>query len=258
MARNALPPARRPSELALDSLVGAGPEIKQGRIRMQPSIDPSDRSGTSGTSEILGTSGVVRTSGNLETSGPPVTLGVRAPGGRDGPLSAIGTSGTSGPSGADAAALRARRSDGGSSDLVHGPAVAPTGLITLTDLGTSDTTDTPRTSDTLGTSGDSGTSDTPSRSGDIGRLSNSGALSTPPTRSTEFVMNDSKLSPREHVKIARPLADEMRDAVWFFSDNGRPRVRLGDLLDEAVRSWLEASKQNYNNNADFPMRGPLR
>lgn len=28
---------------------------------------------------------------------------------------------------------------------------------------------------------------------------------------------------RDHVKVARSLADEMRDAVWFFSEHGRPR-----------------------------------
>lgn len=60
------------------------------------------------------------------------------------------------------------------------------------------------------------------------------------------------------MKLARSLADEMRDAVWFLSEHGRPRVQLGELLDEAVRSWLAAAKATHNEGNQFPVRGRLR
>ena len=64
--------------------------------------------------------------------------------------------------------------------------------------------------------------------------------------------------PWEHVKVRRALADEMRDAVWFLSEHGRPRVRLGELLDEAVSAWLDEVKREHNGGEDFPRRGRLR
>lgn len=63
---------------------------------------------------------------------------------------------------------------------------------------------------------------------------------------------------RDHVKVARPLVEEMRDAVWFLSEHGRPRVLLGELLDEAVRTWLTAAKGEHNDGQGFPVRGRLR
>lgn len=63
---------------------------------------------------------------------------------------------------------------------------------------------------------------------------------------------------RQHVKLRADLADQMRDAVWFLSEHGRPRVQLGELLDEAVTAWLEQSKQAHNGGADFPHKGRLR
>jgi hypothetical protein len=54
------------------------------------------------------------------------------------------------------------------------------------------------------------------------------------------------------------LADEMRDAVWFLSEHGRPRVQLGEILDEAVERWLTEVKQEHNGGKDFPRRGRLR
>jgi hypothetical protein len=50
----------------------------------------------------------------------------------------------------------------------------------------------------------------------------------------------------------------MRDAVWFFSEHGRPRVQLGELLDEAVETWLAEAKKAYNDGQNFPHRGRLR
>lgn len=67
-----------------------------------------------------------------------------------------------------------------------------------------------------------------------------------------------KAIPREHVKLRRDLADEMRDAVWFLSEHGRPRVQLGELLDEAIDAWLIVAKEQYNDGHPFPHRGRLR
>jgi len=50
----------------------------------------------------------------------------------------------------------------------------------------------------------------------------------------------------------------MRDAVWFLSEHGRPRVQLGELFDEAVRAWLDAAKAEHNGGEPFPVRGRLR
>lgn len=63
---------------------------------------------------------------------------------------------------------------------------------------------------------------------------------------------------RDHVKVARDLANEMRDAVWFLSEHGRPRVQLGELLDEAVEAWLARTKTETNGGEPFPKRGRLR
>lgn len=65
-------------------------------------------------------------------------------------------------------------------------------------------------------------------------------------------------TPRDHVKVARPLVDEMRDAVWFLSEHGRPRVQLGELLDEAISAWLKDVKAQHTRGATFPVRGRLR
>lgn len=65
-------------------------------------------------------------------------------------------------------------------------------------------------------------------------------------------------TPRDHVKVSRPLVDEMRDAVWFLSEHGRPRVQLGELLDEAISAWLKTVKAEHTRGAAFPVRGRLR
>ena len=64
--------------------------------------------------------------------------------------------------------------------------------------------------------------------------------------------------PRQHVKLRSDLADEVRAAVWFLSERGRPRVQLGELLDEAVEEWLYVAKKLHNGGQDFPARGRLR
>ena len=63
---------------------------------------------------------------------------------------------------------------------------------------------------------------------------------------------------RDHVKLRRDLADEVRDAVWFLSEHGRPRVQLGELLDEAIEAWLSDAKKQHNGGQTFPHRGRLR
>jgi hypothetical protein len=85
----------------------------------------------------------------------------------------------------------------------------------------------------------------------------SGISDTSPDTSPDDITGTPLVS-REHVKIRRPLADEMRNAVWFFAEHGRPRVQLGELLDEAVAAWLQQMKQAHNEGHDFPHRGRLR
>jgi len=60
------------------------------------------------------------------------------------------------------------------------------------------------------------------------------------------------------LKLRRDLADEMRDAVWFLSGHGRPRVQLGEMLDEAIEAWLSDAKEQHNGGQTFPHRGRLR
>lgn len=121
----------------------------------------------------------------------------------------------------------------GTSGLVRS-AVAPGSAGALVTRGTNDTSEIRETRDVRGNP------DTPGSSNNAGT---SGATSHPP---------------REHVKIRRALADEMRDAVWFLTERGRPRVQLGELLDEAVVAWLTESQRQHNGGAKFPRRGRLR
>lgn len=102
------------------------------------------------------------------------------------------------------------------------------------------------TSDTSGTSGVSDTSVT------TGTRDTSGT-SVPPEATAP-----SKPAPRQHVKLRGDLADQLRDAVWFLGASTRPRVQLGELLDEAVGEWLERVKAEHNGGADFPHKGRLR
>jgi hypothetical protein len=116
-------------------------------------------------------------------------------------------------------------------------------LDTLTDPGT------PGTSDTSVTSGSSGSRDD---------RDTSGAAGSSVTSVTQGSSDTRKPATRDHVKLRSDLAAEMRDAVWFLSEHGRPRVQLGELLDEAVEAWLAEAKKTYNDGQDLPHRGRLR
>ena len=122
--------------------------------------------------------------------------------------------------------------------------VALEALIDPGTPGSGGTWSTRDTSVTAGTPDDGGTSNTSGTEGASGTRGTSSA--SMPTE------------PREHVKVRRALADEMRDAVWFLSEHGRPRVRLGELLDEAVSAWLDEVKREHNEGEGFPRRGRLR
>ena len=58
--------------------------------------------------------------------------------------------------------------------------------------------------------------------------------------------------------VSDRLAVELRNAVWFLSEHGRPRVKLGEVMDEAVEQWLTKVKDEHNGGEDFPHRGRLR
>jgi len=113
----------------------------------------------------------------------------------------------------------------------------------------------------LDTLTDPNTRGTPSVRGNRGVQDNSGtavAQEVSGTRGTRG--NEQRTTPalRDHVKLRRDLADEMRDAVWFLSGHGRPRVQLGELLDEAIEAWLSDAKKQHNGGQTFPHRGRLR
>lgn len=114
----------------------------------------------------------------------------------------------------------------------------------------------PGNSDTRVTSDNAGSQVTEDTLGISVSSANSGNRDTAGTRGTRGTKPSAE--PRDHVKLARSLADEMRDAVWFLTEHGRPRVQLGELLDEAVRGWLEGAKAEHNDGESFPARGRLR
>ena len=122
-------------------------------------------------------------------------------------------------------------------------------LDALTDLGASqDTSDTRGVLEGLGTRDTSDTSDTRDTPGIRGIPGTQQGTAT----------NGNHREVRTHVKVRGPLVDEMRDAVWFLSEHGRPRVQLGELIDEAVAEWLSRIKAELNGAEDFPRRGRLR
>jgi hypothetical protein len=134
-------------------------------------------------------------------------------------------------------------------------------IDTLTGPVASETSGTPDisgTGDVLGPSVTSGTSeplDVPGTSvgaGTSDSLDTSGASSDPDTSERRPPAR------RTHVKLRNDLACEMRDAVWFLSEHGRPRVQLGELLDEAIEAWLAEAKKTHNKGQHFPHRGLLR
>lgn len=122
-------------------------------------------------------------------------------------------------------------------------------------MGNLDTSGTPDTAVTLGTYGNSVNG---------GALDDqvvndySGVSDTSGTAGPSTVPVRARTEPRDHVKVRRALADEMRDAVWFLSEHGRPRVQLGELLDEALQAWLTEAKMAHNDGKPFPHRGRLR
>jgi hypothetical protein len=122
-------------------------------------------------------------------------------------------------------------------------------LDTLTDPGT------PGTSDPSVTPVNSVASDSRDTAGTPGSSDHRGVSDTAGTRGTS---EKPKPAARDHVKLRRDLAADMRDAVWFLSEHGRPRVQLGELLDEAVEAWLAEAKKTHNEGQDFPHRGRLR
>jgi hypothetical protein len=131
-------------------------------------------------------------------------------------------------------------------------------LDTLTDPGTPVPSDvsvdsgplvTPVTRDNLGTGSTSDASD---------NQASSDTRDTRDTSGTRGTSEDRKPAARDHVKLRRDRAAEMRDAVWFLSEHGRPRVQLGELLDEAVEAWLTEAKKSHNDGQNFPHRGRLR
>ena len=122
-------------------------------------------------------------------------------------------------------------------------------LDTLTDPSTPGTSDGSDASDTVVTPGN------PDSSGATGATVNRRTLDDSGNRGTS---ERGKPPARDHVKLRSDLAAEMRDAVWFFSEHGRPRVQLGELLDEAVETWLAEAKKAYNDGQNFPHRGRLR
>jgi hypothetical protein len=112
-----------------------------------------------------------------------------------------------------------------------------------------------------GISGTSGASVLRGSSDNRSTPDNRGSTVTSGNRDTGGVRGASgarSIEPRDHVKLRRSLADEMRDAVWFLSEHGRPRVQLGEILDEAVEGWLTEVKQEHNGGENFPRRGRLR
>jgi len=116
----------------------------------------------------------------------------------------------------------------------------------------------PGNSGTSGFSITRGTPDNGSTSDNRGSTVTSGIRDNRDTRGTQGASGARSNEPRDHVKLRRSLADEMRDAVWFLSEHGRPRVQLGEILDEAVERWLTEVKQERNGGEDFPRRGRLR
>lgn len=127
--------------------------------------------------------------------------------------------------------------------LPPGRRASEAALDSLIDPGTSGTSVIRGPSDNRSTSDNRDSSVTSGNRGTGGIRGASGARS---------------IEPRDHVKLRRSLADEMRDAVWFLSEHGRPRVQLGEILDEAVERWLTEVKQKHNGGENFPRRGRLR
>ncbi len=136
-------------------------------------------------------------------------------------------------------------------------------------FGTTETSGGPGGPGDPGDPGDQGALGAKGVLGDRGASGTGGSTGTmsvsvaPGTSGAEGTAGNSDVSerrtePRDHVKVRRSLAAEMRDAVWFLSEHGRPRVQLGELLDEALQAWLTEAKATHNGGESFPRRGRLR
>lgn len=135
---------------------------------------------------------------------------------------------------------RGQRAFGKSLDSLTDPGPAPTSAVRPV----------PAPTDTRDDSDHLGTLDTRGNSGHPGDSVQEPGGAATPTRP--------RSPSRQHVKVRSDLVDQMRNAVWFLSEHGRPRVQLVEVFDEAVEQWLTANKQRYNDGEDFPERGRLR
>ena len=58
---------------------------------------------------------------------------------------------------------------------------------------------------------------------------------------------------RRPLKVADPLADELRDAVLFLRGKGRPELTQNELLDEIIGDGLARIREKDNGGNLFPM-----
>lgn len=229
-------------------------------------IDNSVVRGTSETTDTWVTAVASDVPGDQEAAGVSVDSGVRDVRGTSDDPGDLGTAdvadvhsrGTGVASGASGNRVVQETSDspGSSGHLVT------TGTLVVSDnpgdagvTGNSEVVGNRGTTETRGVSGTQGTrqkrASKPSTPAVVEVVSgNRGTSDAPAPRPAA--------TPRDHVKVARPLVDEMRDAVWFLSEHGRPRVQLGELLDEAISAWLKDVKAQHTRGAAFPIRGRLR
>ena len=243
-------------------------------------VDNQDDSGTSVTSELLGTSVVLGTSQHPMASDTPVVAGPSVTSGVRDTTVVSGTSVNASPD-ADTTTVVSGVPGAPDDPVTHrGISVSAVGgdtAVVSGVLGTQDHSDTSvydgPVADALGDSdvpGNLVVSGTPGfrpkRTTSKARSTvpldvsdNPGARGVSDDRGTPDVSGAKPAAtPRDHVKVARPLVGEMRDAVWFLSEHGRPRVQLGELLDEAISAWLKTVKAEHTSGAAFPVRGRLR
>jgi hypothetical protein len=58
---------------------------------------------------------------------------------------------------------------------------------------------------------------------------------------------------RRPLKVADPLADELRDAVLFLRGKGRPELTQNQLLDEIIGDGLARIREKDNGGNLFPV-----
>ena len=266
---------RRPSADVLDDLTDPVPRAA-----------PQVTSGVSGDGDTVGVEGGSGVSVTADTSATPAVLvtgddpSISVVAGVEGSLGDPDTDDTHGVLGdqdVEGVIVTAGTSDGLDSVGLPGTADNPGVAGTAGIASTSDNLDgsvAPGAAGNAGTAGTAGTSENPGAGGNadvshspggrprrgaakqraaVAEVDVSGNRGTSDTSSVK-----SAATPRDHVKVARPLVAEMRDAVWFLSEHGRPRVQLGELLDEAIGAWLRAAKADHNGGQAFPVKGRLR